>query len=218
MTENSADTGRILTEVYQVTASTLRKLGEYSLAWLAGDRGMALAEQVGDPTLAALTGFRVANALVALGRPQPAFDLNISFASRLEPRLRTEAELSAYGNTVLQAAMAAARAAGNAIGVRDLVREARAVASRVSDQANHYRLSFGLTNVGIHHVAALGSLGEGGLAVEAASRVDEAGIRAIRRERRANHYVDVARGYVSLVSETRRWRSSLKLRRSLPAK
>jgi transcriptional regulator with XRE-family HTH domain len=192
--DDSESTARILTEVYQVTASTLRKLGEYSLAWLAGDRGIALAEQVGDPILAALTGFRVANALVALGRPEPAYDLNISFASRLESNIRSPENISVYGNTVLQAAMAAATA-GNAIGVRDLIREARQVAKRVPDQANHYRLSFGSTNVGIHHVAALVSLGEGGLAVETAARIDEAGIHAIRRERRANHYVDVARGY-----------------------
>jgi transcriptional regulator with XRE-family HTH domain len=194
VTNSSEGTARILTEVYQVTASTLRKLGEYNLAWLAGDRGIALAEQIGDPIIAALTGFRVANALVALGRPQPAFDLNISFASRLEPNLRGTEDMSVYGNTVLQAAMAAA-AAGNALGVRDLIREAREMAKKVPDQANHHRLSFGPTNVGIHHVSALVSLGEGGLAVETASRIDEAGIHTIRRERRANHYVDVARGY-----------------------
>jgi transcriptional regulator with XRE-family HTH domain len=194
VTEESAEAARILAEVYQVTASTLRKLGEFSLAWLAGDRGIVLAEQVGDPVLAALTGFRVANALVALGRSEPAFDLNISFASRLESNLRSTEDMSVYGNMILQATMAAA-AAGDAIKVRDLVREARDVATHVPDQANHYRLSFGPTNVGIHHVSALVSLGEGGLAVEAASRIDEAGIHAIRRERRANHYIDVARGY-----------------------
>lgn len=194
MTEGSEETARVLTEVYQIAASTLRKLGEYNLSWLAGDRGMALAEQIGDTVLAALTGFRVANSLVALGRPDPAFNLNISFASRLESNVRTDAEVSAYGNVVLQAAMAAA-AAGNAMGVRDLIREARDVSSRVPGQANHYRLSFGPTNVGIHHVSALVSLGEGGLAVEAAAKIDESGLHLIRRERRANHYVDVARGY-----------------------
>ena len=192
--DNSDAAARILIEAYQVTASTLRKLGEFSLAWLAGDRGIVLAEQVGDPVLTALTGFRVANALVALGRPEPAFDLNVSLASRLEPGLRSTEDMSVYGNMMLQAAMAAATS-GDAIKVRDLIREAEDVAAHVPDQANHYRLSFGRTNVGIHHVSALVSLGEGGLAVEAASRIDDTGINAIRRERRANHYVDVARGY-----------------------
>lgn len=193
ITDSSDQTAIILTEVYQITASTLRKLGEYDLAWLAGDRGIALAERAGDPFLTALIGFRVANALTALGRSSAAFDLNVSLASRVEPHLRTPAELSVYGNLLLQAAMAAA-SAGNAIGVRDLIREARAVAARVPDNANHHRLSFGTTNVGIHHVSALVSLGEGGLAVEVAATIDDAGIRLLRRERRANHLVDVARG------------------------
>jgi len=184
----------ILSEVYQVTASTLRKLGEYDLAWLAGDRGLALTEHLGDSILTALIGFRVANALTALGRSKAAFDLAVSLASRVEVNAGTEADLSVYGNLLLQAAMAAA-GDGNAIGVRDLIREARQVAATISDASNHYPLSLGPTNVGIHHVSALVSMGEGGLAVEVASKMDNAGVRMVRRERRANHFVDVARGY-----------------------
>lgn len=188
------DTARNLAEAYQITASTLRKLGEYDLAWLAGDRGMSVSERADDWVVPALTGFRVANALVAIGRSGAAFNLNISLASRIESRLRTEADFSVYGNLLLQAAMAAA-SKGDAISVRDLIREARDVSRRVPDQANHHRLSFGPTNVGVHQVSALVSLGEGGLAVEAADRIDEAGIRLLRRERRANHLIDVARGF-----------------------
>jgi transcriptional regulator with XRE-family HTH domain len=191
---DSADTARILTEAYQITASTLRKLGEYELAWLAGDRGVALAERAGDPVLSALTGFRVAIALTSLGRTDAGFNLNVSYAYRLEPGLRTEADRSVYGHILLQAAMAAA-GGGNAVGVRDMVNEARSVARHVNDQANHYRLAFGQTNVGLHHVAALVSLGEGGLAVETAASIDRAGIGMLRRERRATYLIDVARGY-----------------------
>jgi transcriptional regulator with XRE-family HTH domain len=191
---NTADTARILVEVYQITASTLRKLGEYELAWLAGDRGVSLAEHTGDPILAALTGFRVAIALTSLGRADAAFNLNVSYSSRLEPVMRTEADMSVYGHILLQAAMAAA-SGGNAIGVRDMIKEAGAVARHVNDQANHYRLAFGPTNVGLHHVAALVSLGEGGLAVEIASGLDEKDIRMLRRERRATYLIDIARGY-----------------------
>lgn len=194
LVKENDETTAILCEVYQVTASTLRKRGEYDLAWLVGDRGLALAERLGDSVLTALIGFRVANALTALGRSKAAFDLNVSLASRVDISARTEADRCVYGNLLLQAAMAAA-GDGNAMGVRDLVSETRAVAADIPDNANHHRLSFGLTNVGIHHVSALVSLGEGGLAVEVASKMDKAGIRLIRRERRANHFVDVARGY-----------------------
>jgi transcriptional regulator with XRE-family HTH domain len=191
---NNSETARGLTEVYQITASTLRKLGEYDLAWLAGDRGMYVSEQTGDSIMSALTGFRVANALVAIGRSEAAFNLNISLASRIESSLSAEEDMSAYGNLLLQAAMAAAHR-GDAMSVRDLVREARDIAGHVSDRANHHHLSFGLTNVGVHHVSALVSLGEGGLAIEVSERIGEEGIRMLRRERRANHLVDVARGY-----------------------
>jgi transcriptional regulator with XRE-family HTH domain len=193
-TSDTDETAAILTEVYQVTASTLRKLGEYDLAWLAGDRGLALAERTGDVIMSALTGFRIANALSALGRSQAAFDLNMSLASRVEPHRDSPAEMAVYGHLLLQTAMAAAHA-GNAMQVRDLVREAWTVAARVADGSNHHRLSFGPTNVGIHHVAALVSLGEGGLAVETAAGIDETGVLALRRERRADYMVDVARGY-----------------------
>ncbi len=194
VTQETADTARSLAEVYQITASTLRKLGEYELAWLAGDRGVALSERTGEPILAALTGFRVANALMSIGRAGAAFDLNVSYASRLEPSLRTEADRSVYGHILLQAAMAAA-SGGDAIGVRDMVNEAKTVARHVPDQANHHRLSFGPTNAGLHHVAALVSLGEGGLAVEVGAAIDQAEIRMLRRERRATYLIDIARGY-----------------------
>lgn len=190
----SRDTSRILTEVYQITASTLRKLGEHELAWLAGDRGVSLAEREGDPVFAALAGFRVANALTSMGRAKAAFNLNVSYASRLEPILRTEETRSVYGHLLLQAAMAAA-SEGNAIGVRDMIREAKEAAQSVPDQANHYGLSFSAANVGLHHVAALVSLGEGGLAVEAAASIDEEKVKSLRRERRATYLVDIARGY-----------------------
>lgn len=50
---------------------------------------------------------------------------------------------------LLQAAMAAAKE-GDAIAVRDLIREATAVAARIRDSTNHHRLPFGMTNVGEH--------------------------------------------------------------------
>ena len=76
-----------------------------------------------------------------------------------------------------------------------MVSEARSVARHVDDRANHYRLAFGPTNVGLHHVATLVGLGEGGLAVEIAASLDQEGIGMLRRERRATYLIDIARGY-----------------------
>ena len=53
---------------------------------------------------------------------------------------------------------------------------------------------------------------------EAASRIDDAGISLLRRERRANHQVDVARGYSQCGLRDRRWRSSWKPSSLLPVR
>lgn len=76
------DFGPVLAEIYQLAASTLRKLGENSLAWLAGDRGMSIASENGDAALIAATGFRVANALLSMGRPRQAQSLNTTLAGK----------------------------------------------------------------------------------------------------------------------------------------
>jgi tetratricopeptide (TPR) repeat protein len=185
---------QVLAETYQITASTARKLGEFDLAWVAGDRGIAVAEETGDQLLTATAAYRVANALLAMGRVDAAYALNVSIASRLEPSLETLADRSVYGTMLLQAAIASARS-GNNRESRDLLREAHEVAGHVGPARNDYHTAFGPVNVGIHRVSALVELGEGGTAVEAAAVVPREDLGQLPRERRANHLVDVARGY-----------------------
>jgi transcriptional regulator with XRE-family HTH domain len=189
-----AASAQVLAETYQITASTARKLGEFDLAWIAGDRGIAVAEESGDQLLTATAAYRVANALLAMGRAGAALALNVSMADRLEPNLEAPASQSVYGTMLLQAAIASARS-GNNRESRDLIREAHEVAARVGPGRNDYHTAFGPVNVGIHRVSALVELGEGGTAVEAAAIVPREDLGLLPRERRANHLVDVARGY-----------------------
>lgn len=184
--------GPALVEIYQLTASTLRKLGEHSLAWLAGDRGMSLADDNGDAALIAATGFRVANALLSMGRSRQAKALNTAFAERLQTQARGEAEQALYGHVLLQAAVAAG-ADGDAAAVHDLTAEASDAARFVTAGSNHYRLSFNVTNVTLHEISALLALGEGGRAVKVARTLDPAAVAMLRRERRASLLVDIAR-------------------------
>jgi transcriptional regulator with XRE-family HTH domain len=139
---------QVLVETYQITASTARKLGEFDLAWIAGDRGIAIAEEAADPLLTATAAYRVANALLAMGRVDAAFALNVSMADRLEPGLDTLADRSVYGTMLLQAAITGARNGDNR-GSRDLIREAHEVADRVGPARNDYHTAFGPVNVGI---------------------------------------------------------------------
>jgi hypothetical protein len=60
--------------------------------------------------------------------------------------------------------------------------------------ANHYWTNFGPTNVELHRAAAAVELGEGRQAVEIHDRLDPAAFTALLPERRAHHYIDVARG------------------------
>jgi transcriptional regulator with XRE-family HTH domain len=186
------ESARLLAEVYQVIASTLRKLGEYALAWLAGDRGISVAQQAGDLASVAAAGFRVANALLSMGRPGQALDLNMSLADRLQPEGQTEELRALYGHVVLQAAMAAATL-GDQGRADELISEASDVARFVTPGSNHYRLAFEPVNVTLHQVGALVVLGENGRAVEVADAITGDGLRMLRKERRAALLVDTAR-------------------------
>lgn len=191
--------GLLLAEVYQITSSALRKLGEHSLAWLAGDRGMSLARQKGDAAEIAPIGFRIANALLSMGRAVQAQRLNLALAENLQPELSGEGRRALYGHILMQAAIATATT-GDHASVRALISEAADVARFVSSGDDHYRLAFSRTNVLLHEVAALLALGEGGRAIEAADMIGGESLRMLRRERRAAVLVDVARAYSQIGS------------------
>jgi transcriptional regulator with XRE-family HTH domain len=188
----SQESGVLLSEVYQLIASTLRKLGEHTLSWLAGDRGVTVAQRCGDLAAVAGAGFRIANALLSLGRAGQALTLNLSLADRVEPHARREAMRALYGHVLLQAAMAAA-AAGEDRRAVELIAEARDAARFVTVGSDHFRLAFGPVNVSLHEVGALVALGENGRALAAADAISEEGLRRLRKERRAALLVDTAR-------------------------
>jgi transcriptional regulator with XRE-family HTH domain len=194
--EQGAESAHLLGQVYQIASSGLRKLGELELAWLAADRSIAVAARAGDQLLAGTASYRVGSALLALGRARPALEVNVNVANRLAPgdaRPATPQLVSIYGMLLLQGAMAAARI-GDSATVRDLLSGADAAARALGGNHNYYWTSFGPTNVDLHRAAAMVELGEGGLAVQTHEHLDKAGFAAMLPERRAHHYVDLARG------------------------
>jgi transcriptional regulator with XRE-family HTH domain len=199
----SADAAHLLGEVYQIASSTLRKLGECELAWLAGDRSIAVAQRADDPLLAGTATFRVALALMSMGRARPALEVNVNIANRLASGDGGESSeperLSVYGALLLQGSMAAARI-GDMATVRDLLAGAEEAASYIGGDENHYWTSFGPTNVQLHRVATAVEMGEGRLAIDVHESMDIEAFGALMPERRAHHYLDVARGY-ALVGE-----------------
>jgi transcriptional regulator with XRE-family HTH domain len=199
-TEESRGAAHLLAQVYQLASSTLRKLGEHELSWLAADRSIAVAQRAGDPLLTGVATYRVALALLALGRSRPALEINVNIANRLAPgngEPTTPERLSVYGMMLLQGAFSAARI-GDTASVRDLLAAADEAARTLGGDQNHYWTSFGPTNVQLHRAACAVELGEGKLAVETHQQIDPYGFGALLPERRAHHYLDIARGFAQV--------------------
>jgi hypothetical protein len=189
----------LLGQVYQIASSALRKVGEHELSWLAADRSIAVSQRAGDQLLAGLASYRVGSALLALGRVRPSLEVNVNIANRLAPgpdRPRPD-QLSVYGMLLLNGAMAAARI-GDSATVRDLLCGADQASLELGGDFNHYWTSFGPTNVQLHRCATAVELGDGKLAVETHEGMDKAGFQAMLPERRAHHYLDIARGYTQI--------------------
>jgi hypothetical protein len=98
---------------------------------------------------------------------------------------------------LLNGAMAAARI-GDSATVRDLVNGAEEAATELGGDYNHYWTCFGPTNVQLHKAAAAVELGEGRMAVETHERINPDGFAGLLPERRAHHYIDIARAYAQV--------------------
>ena len=197
---SGSDDGRqvtaLLSEIYQVIASTTRKLGYVELEWVAAERSQVLAEQTDDPVLRGGAAFRLVNAMkdnngaaAAVHSAQRAADDLASGGDASRPEVR-----SLFGHTLLQGAMAAA-AADDSAGARAFLTDARGTAASLGVDRNDYYTAFGPTNVTIHEVAAMVELREWTTALKAVSAMDAAQLARLPRERRANHLLEIARAY-----------------------
>lgn len=186
----------LLAETYQVTTSTVRKLGHHDLEWLAAERGVDVAEQTGDPLLIGGAAYRLVNALRATNGADAAVQATVVGTQRLQPMLEVDApeRLGVLGTLFLQGAVAAS-IGGDGARARDLLGEAQRIGERVGADRNDFWTAFGPTNVLIHRVSSLVELREWGLAIETATQMDNVALSALPPERRANHFIDVGRAY-----------------------
>ena len=156
-----------------------------------------MSQRADDQLLAGIATYRVGSALLALGRARPALEVNVNIANRLAPGdgngAATPERLSVYGMLLLKGAMAAARI-GDSATVRDLVGGAEEAAGALGGDHNHYWTCFGPTNVQLHRAAAAVELGEGRPPSRPTRASTPEGFAALLPERRAHHYLDIARG------------------------
>jgi len=176
---------------YQAATSMLTKLGETDLAWIAAERGLAAAQQAGNPVILGSLLRLVVHALLSTGRYAPAVQLTETAAGLLQPELANadSAMLSIYGSLFLAGSMAAARTDDRGR-TQDFLREASEAADRQGADGNHMWTAFGPTNVEIHRVATAMELGDVQVAVDLGPVVDTSGLPV---ERQVRHSLETAR-------------------------
>lgn len=190
----SHEAAALLATAYQTSASLLLKLSDHGNAWLAVGRAMAEAERSGDPVVLASSVRVHAHLLAREKHTSQAITLVRHTADQLTGAYdqRSPRYLAALGLLLLRG-VTAASSGGDRSATRDFLTEAKEVSRYVTlDRADAWA-NFSPTNVGLHGVSAAVSIGDAGLALEAARPLMRRHIPA--PERRAALWVETARAY-----------------------
>lgn len=170
-TEEESAVLRQLISLYGLHQIWLRRVGEPTLARIAADRGLALADSAGDPALLAAAAWNLACVLTSAGDVEDSYELAQQTIAQCRPGDDSSAEhWSAYGALHLQGAVAAVRATK---GPRawDLYHGAQRAVERVGADLNHWHTCFGPTNFAMHEVHLKAEEGDTSAALSAADHV-----------------------------------------------
>jgi transcriptional regulator with XRE-family HTH domain len=184
---------RVSSRIHHLAATTLIKVGEADLAWIAGERAMSAADNGDDPLALASAARAAAHGLLAVGRYDDALDLGRAAYDWLASHLQDDdpEALSLIGMLDLRMALAAARRQDRAT-TRELLDRATQVADRIGEDANYWQTAFGPTNVVLHRIAAALDLGDLTYVAEHGPRIAAARMPV---ERRVSKHIDVARAH-----------------------
>ncbi|GAB3154754.1 helix-turn-helix transcriptional regulator [Micromonospora sonneratiae] len=203
--DDTQQAAHLLGQIYQITSSTLNKLGEHQLSWLAADRAIAISHRCDDPLLTGIATCRISSALTALGRHRAALEISVGTASHHVPDRRravTPQQTSVYGQLLLHAATAAAHI-GDQPTVEELLNAADRAANQLGGDHNHYWTAFGPTSLQLHRAATAIELGEAKHAIEIHQQIDPDQFNRLMPERRAHHLLDLARAHTQTGNPTK---------------
>lgn len=184
--------------IHHLAATTLSKIGEADLAWIAAERAMQAADEADDPLVLASAARSGTHALLAVGRFDDALELGEVAAKWLGPRMAAgdPAALSLYGMLHLRTAVAAARHQERST-AKELLGLAERAADQLGEDANYWFTGFGPSNVELHKVSAALDLGDISQVIETGPAIN---IDHLPVERQVTHLIDLARAY-SLVAK-----------------
>ncbi|MFE2426985.1 helix-turn-helix domain-containing protein [Streptomyces sp. NPDC059373] len=184
------DCWAVSARVHHLAATTLAKIGESDISWLAAERAMRAADESDDPLVLASAARSGTHALLANGRYDDAMELGHTASVWLSTRIDESdpAALSLLGMIYLRAAIAAARHQDRATAT-SLLNQAEVLASRLGSDENYWQTSFGPTNVVLHRLSAELDLDNISYVVE----YGEVDVDRMPPERGVSHRIDYAR-------------------------
>lgn len=184
------DCWSVSARTHHLAATTLAKIGESDISWLAAERAMQAADASDDPLVLASAARSGTHALLANGRYEAAMELGHATARWLSPNVADNdlAALSLLGMIHLRAAVAAARHQDRATATR-LLQSAEVLAEDLASDENYWQTGFGPTNVILHRLSIELDLDNVVYVVEH-GRID---VEHMPQERSVSHRIDFAR-------------------------
>ncbi|MFI7432012.1 helix-turn-helix domain-containing protein [Micromonospora haikouensis] len=208
----------LLVSGYGLVALVLVKVGQGELAWLAADRGLAVATASADPWLAAAATVPLCQALRAGGRLRAAVEAAVVAAHRVGPCRSGAAPAdgpAVRGTLLLQAALAAAGRGDERAADELLGRAGEAARSADPGPGDPGGGGFGPAVVEAARVVAGAALGQVTAATVRHERlIADDGWRWLPPEHRAAYLLDVARLYGSAGDGLRAGRAVLDAERT----
>ncbi|SDI59259.1 DNA-binding transcriptional regulator, XRE-family HTH domain [Sinosporangium album] len=191
---NHRDACRVASDTYILSRGVLKHLGRVDLAHLAADRAMRYAEETGDALMIGWAHWCLGQSMLSDDMHEVAYDVARRGIELFEPAVAggDDRHLSVLGALNLMASIGLTRSGGGQE-ARDILRgEASRLAARLgNEQANHFGLAFGPTNVAIHMTSIECETHNAEAALRVAEEIDLTRVPSV--ERRTTHLFQVAR-------------------------
>ncbi|MET8252068.1 helix-turn-helix domain-containing protein [Micromonospora sp. NPDC005197] len=188
----------LLVSVYALIALALVKVDQGELAWLAADRGIAVAFATNDPRLSGVATVPLSQALRSRERRRSAADVALRAAHGIEASGANSPDAASLRGTLLiQAALAAARGGGARNAHQSLDRAAELARTVDRGGGSAGCTDFGSAAVEAARVVVEAALGDVAVATVRHERLLATdGWRWLSPEHRAAYLLDVARVYI----------------------
>jgi transcriptional regulator with XRE-family HTH domain len=192
------DAHRVLVTTYRLASSMLLKFEANHIAWLAADRALHTALAADDTWALARATRSVARAMTSSDQKPEAITTLLHMTDRMRLEVAADAKhlLALYGMLFLTASITAAEEDDASLALA-MHNEAAAAADRLRPEHDTHNTFFGHANVGIHRVAALVRLHEGGRAREFARNLDTGRLERLSPERKVNYLLDLTGAHAS---------------------